>query len=141
MIQIIRLALSVSIVHSTPLYGSLMTATSIFSSVTEVVTAMYTPAIVLIISLGYSIEDTVRFGSSSSETDTTPGSARRRPFPRTVSNIVFGRNQHSEGATASSVSTTGEMLRTLDSRSRSGHAGRAELGSPVNAEQKEKIDE
>lgn len=59
-IQIARLALAISIVPSTPVYGVLHTAQKVFESISQIVTAIYTPATILIISSRHSIADTVQ---------------------------------------------------------------------------------
>lgn len=58
-IQIVRLALSLSVVPSTPVYGSLHTASNIFTYATAIITAMYPPAVILIIRNNLSITDNI----------------------------------------------------------------------------------
>lgn len=90
-LQIVRLALSVSVVPSTPAYGSLDTAFAVFQSSTQFITAMYTPALIIIINYGYSIADQVVEGDLSA-TDAESGGEkkeRKRRLDGTISEIVF----------------------------------------------------
>jgi hypothetical protein len=66
-IQIIRLALVVSVVPSTPQNGSLVTAFQVFERTTMIIAAMYPPALILIINHNYSMADSV----ISTSTDTS----------------------------------------------------------------------
>lgn len=81
-IQIIRLGLSLA--PGTTEYTSMRYGSSVFLSMSLVVTAMYTPAVMIIINYGFSISNTIQMASFSSS-DVTP------QHRGSVSNIVFGR--------------------------------------------------
>jgi hypothetical protein len=97
-IQIIRFALTISIVPSTPVYGSLFTAAGIFQSATTILTAMYTPALILIVHHGYSATDSMQLGSISAGSGEGHGSLRSRPMSR----LVFAHGS-SEGGVKSDI--------------------------------------
>jgi hypothetical protein len=98
-IQIIRLALTVSIVPSTSQNGSLVTAFQIFERTTSIIAAMYPPALILIINYNYSMEetttpicfDTAIFRSTSNPPTHDPPSLAYPP--RGTSDVVFHRRR------------------------------------------------
>ncbi|TFK98746.1 hypothetical protein BDV98DRAFT_572163 [Pterulicium gracile] len=91
-IQIIRLALTLSISPSTPTYGSLDTACAVFAGTSAIVTAMHTPAVILIVKYGLSIADTVQFSSAE-------GSANNGQ--QTISAIRFEKSLNGTNAESS----------------------------------------
>lgn len=97
LIQLVRLALSISNNSSVPFYSPLDTADSVFSSSTAVITAMYTPVLIIIIDYGYSMADTVQHSASTNRTRAGhQGDHHQRPnliddSNRTVSTMAFGR--------------------------------------------------
>lgn len=104
-IQITRLGLSLA--PGTTEYTSMRYGSSVFLSMSLVMTAMYTPAVMIIINCGFSISNTIQMTSFSSS-DETP------PYRGSVSNIVFGRGTARSsmvGPTASEHTTVQHDLR------------------------------
>jgi hypothetical protein len=98
-IQIIRLALTVSVGPYTPYNGSLATATHIFNRATTILAAMYSPSLILIINYKCSMEDSatpIAFDTSIFRTTSDPPSqdcpSPASP-PRGTSDIVLHRRR------------------------------------------------
>lgn len=102
-IQVVRFALALSVNSSTSPTSSQFRATSIFMSVSQIITAMYPPALTLIINYGHSVSNTVNLNSDSSHgySSSELGRGNRRS-PRVVSDIQFRqRTQTSSGLSSS----------------------------------------
>lgn len=117
-IQIIRLALTLSVVPSTPTYGSLVSAGTVFHNITRIMTAMYTPALIIIIQYGYSIADTIQAGRTSGGGDHHSMGRGRRADGRTLSALAFRRRTQGTNGTGSDVTghlSSGDMMGTSGS--------------------------
>ncbi|TFK96040.1 hypothetical protein BDV98DRAFT_576845, partial [Pterulicium gracile] len=100
--QIVSLALSSAVVPSTPQYGSLDTATVVFSHITVILVSMYTPALIIILNHGYSVSDTIQVQTAS------PGGSSRAYYDkRTLSGIEFAGNQTTDDTGYSEDAPTG----------------------------------
>jgi hypothetical protein len=96
-VQILRLALTVSVVPSTPINGSLVTATHVFERTTMILAAMYPPALILIINYNCSMDDSatpICFDTAVFRSTSEPPSHNHPSLaypPKGTSDIVFRR--------------------------------------------------
>ncbi|TFL00041.1 hypothetical protein BDV98DRAFT_605511 [Pterulicium gracile] len=91
LLQIARLALTVSVVPSTPRYSTLDTAQRVFQRGGAIVTAMYPPALILIVNHGCSVADTFYTA--------TQGAREGTPLQTISLDMSFARHSRVSGET------------------------------------------
>lgn len=128
MIQIVRLGLVLGLNPSTPIFGSLFTGSRAFNTASAIVTAMYTPAVILIVTHGFSIADDIQFSSGGSPEHYRPDA------DQTISAIRFDhRTKTGDSTIDARDQSTGTAHEAMEPEARSKRGSTADEVSGSNS--------